>query len=634
MRKAKATLSMRLAAFIVGGLAFLLPQICGRAESSAGPVEQVGQVSPQRSGSTRRSGSPALKIARHKWSVPPALPPQPRVLTSEEKASLPPPDWIVIYTPATGEVRREPPSALTELAPLLPASFAMPSSTGLLGGQPSNKLLPDKSPRPLSVIGRDSRQRITPTTDFPWRVIGKIYSVFPNDQTYAGSGALVDSFHMLTAGHMVNDNRYGGWVEDLEFIPGLDGDAAPFSSTWAVRIYAQSGWIDQQLPEYDWAYVVLDRNIGNVIGWLGYAYESLDYYPDKVFNIAGYPGELANGLGMYWASDIATEATDNILYHKIDTTQGQSGSPVFRYIQSTDDMDIMAVHTRGNTNENEGRRVNAALVTTIADWYDDDPSPKDYADLIDDGTQYAGFNPSPIVPGQQFKAFCSVRNIGTTTALNFDVAFYASADQNITTTDSLLGTVRIAKLDPFTYIDTTVTATFPTGIPPGLYYVGWMIDRGNVVDEINEDDNTAFLPTRITVSSPPDLVIDTVSIAPLYGAKGSQVQVGFMVRNVGGSLAGSSWTHVYLSRDSVVNWPAAGDDYVWRSGIRVQSLAPGAAFGFSETLTVPVLAPGNYHILIQADVLNEVRESNEVNNVRDAGVFQIVTAARNWQHYR
>lgn len=53
-----------------------------------------------------------------------------------------------------------------------------------------------------NIVGADNRERVTPTTSYPWSAIVKLYMTWGTD-IYIGSGAMIDKNHVLTAGHCV-----------------------------------------------------------------------------------------------------------------------------------------------------------------------------------------------------------------------------------------------------------------------------------------------------------------------------------------------------------------------------------------------------------------------------------------------
>jgi subtilisin family serine protease len=123
---------------------------------------------------------------------------------------------------------------------------------------------------------------------------------------------------------------------------------------------------------------------------------------------------------------------------------------------------------------------------------------------------------------------------------------------------------------------------------------------------------TPSATTQIVVGVP-DLV-ETAAVpsppAPIR-APGTTFQISDTVRNSGTGAAGASTTRYYLSLDGVKN---AGD--ILLTGTRaVPGLAAGATSQGLVTVTIPSTTPLNtYSLLVCADDLNAVAESNEGNN--------------------
>jgi len=108
-------------------------------------------------------------------------------------------------------------------------------------------------------------------TSFPWRLNCLVISEFIIDgkaERWQGSGALIDSKHLLTAAHIIRQKRH--WPSRLVVIPASNNFSTPFGVAFAVRFYTFSGYIDwDEPPKYDIAIVELDWPIGSLCGWLG-----------------------------------------------------------------------------------------------------------------------------------------------------------------------------------------------------------------------------------------------------------------------------------------------------------------------------------------------------------------------------
>jgi hypothetical protein len=72
------------------------------------------------------------------------------------------------------------------------------------------------------------------------------------------------------------------------------------------------------------------------------------------------------------------------------------------------------------------------------------------------------------------------------------VDFYLSPDREITVSDYYMGpSGDLPPLAPGEDYPFTAIRELPTDVPPGDYFVGWMIDVHNVAEESNESNNAA-----------------------------------------------------------------------------------------------------------------------------------------------
>ncbi|KKN22164.1 hypothetical protein LCGC14_0918060 [marine sediment metagenome] len=124
------------------------------------------------------------------------------------------------------------------------------------------------------------------------------------------------------------------------------------------------------------------------------------------------------------------------------------------------------------------------------------------SDLRDRGLAYSGMNETTVESGvTAFSVFCDIENRGLKEAESSNVSFYASLDTDITKTDYFLGYDALSPLLNGTYIDASWAGVFPN-IPNGSYYIGWIIDVNDDVDEGHEENNQAYILTQLLVETP------------------------------------------------------------------------------------------------------------------------------------
>ncbi|MHC4807653.1 MAG: fibronectin type III domain-containing protein, partial [Planctomycetota bacterium] len=84
----------------------------------------------------------------------------------------------------------------------------------------------------------------------------------------------------------------------------------------------------------------------------------------------------------------------------------------------------------------------------------------------------------------------------------FRIAFYASTDQYITSSDYFLGRGRLSMASGQSSMYSTTVDMAPGDLPSGTYYIGCIIDYQNDVQEIDENNNVMVIQhKRLTIAS-------------------------------------------------------------------------------------------------------------------------------------
>ncbi len=134
----------------------------------------------------------------------------------------------------------------------------------------------------------------------------------------------------------------------------------------------------------------------------------------------------------------------------------------------------------------------------------------------------------------------------------------------------------------------------------GEIYIIKNVDGELLISELECYD----LPTDL-----PDLVITDVS-APTSVTPGQTFDFSYFLSNTGTANAGGSSVATYFSRDDRL-----GFDIPINTGGIFSPIASGISLSGATSAIVPNWSPGNYFVLIVADVDGDVVESNENNNV-------------------
>lgn len=235
---------------------------------------------------------------------------------------------------------------------------------------------------PAIVFDPDTRQRVTPTTEFPWNTMGQLIMTFPNGKTYSGTGVLVDPQHVLTAAHNLFGNDIGGWAKEVWFIPARDGDDRPYGTMPAKTIFVTEEYRSlspadpnatptgtvEDVTKYteDYGLVRLQAPLKLPIFGM---YPASDHELQAPARITGYPGDKPQGT-MWTDEKKLTNEDEHFLFYKINTYKGQSGSAIIQDLPLPVGKTIVGVHVAGSTklNTNFAVRLDNDKLRRIRGW--------------------------------------------------------------------------------------------------------------------------------------------------------------------------------------------------------------------------------------------------------------------------
>lgn len=217
-------------------------------------------------------------------------------------------------------------------------------------------------------IGEDNRVLVKNTKIWPYCATGLIEIDFPLGSG-TGTGFLIGSGLMLTAGHCVFLPKYGGWIKKIRFAPGFSGTlSSSIGYAEASRIWIPQQWKNSTDSEYDIAIVQLSSNrFTENCGYYGFGYFNDTQLSNLMVSITGYPSDKP-GLLQYGATETVDRISSRRIFYDVDTFPSQSGSAVLAETSlSLSNYTSVAVHTFGTPTENSGTRFTKAIVEDIVE---------------------------------------------------------------------------------------------------------------------------------------------------------------------------------------------------------------------------------------------------------------------------
>ena len=219
-----------------------------------------------------------------------------------------------------------------------------------------------------------------------------------------------------------------------------------------------------------------------------------------------------------------------------------------------------------------------------------------------------------IYSGQFADVSWTVTNLGSTPTVtgNWTDYLVLSRDSVYDSTDRVIDFVnREAPLAGGANYTVNRSVAIPSGLT-GEYKIFVITDRNNAVVESVETNNISSpLTVELQLPPPAELNITNISV-PATVILGDNAAFQWTVQNSSANGINAIWQDsVYLSADQVWDSGDALIGQVQRSG------ALGAYATYTGTLDgpMPPVETGTYYVIVRADARNNIRESNEANNV-------------------
>jgi hypothetical protein len=248
-----------------------------------------------------------------------------------------------------------------------------------------------------------------------------------------------------------------------------------------------------------------------------------------------------------------------------------------------------------------------------------------------------GFSPTTIHAGQSLYLSFGIANCGTANIpAGWKIRYYASQDTTITSGDYFLSeSVADFGIAAGAQLAVEEEFLFPGNVPAGQYYLGWILDPGNLICESNENNNAGYIRgTRLTVVGSGSLCEADfcqydwpgASLSPTTIQAGQYLHLALGIANCGTADIPAGWKiRYYASKDTTIT---SSDYFLYETTVN-PPLEAGTALSGTEDFRFPSGVPaGQYYIGWILDPDNQICESDESNN---AGYIHGVRLAVGYQ---
>jgi V8-like Glu-specific endopeptidase len=188
----------------------------------------------------------------------------------------------------------------------------------------------------LQVAGRTAAREVGDTTVPPYRWICSIAYEAAGQTLEGGSGCLISDRHVLTAAHVIRNKATAPASHSVYVYPGRHFNGQPFGRFMATKARVSAS-------PFDFGLITLDNPVDPALQWWGHPSSRAVWWsealirPGELFDpgiplsTAGYPRAVdRQRRRMYESTGAMVPRTlSGSFRHTLDTTEGQSGSPIW-----------------------------------------------------------------------------------------------------------------------------------------------------------------------------------------------------------------------------------------------------------------------------------------------------------------
>lgn len=221
-----------------------------------------------------------------------------------------------------------------------------------------------KSPGPGLHSGADAQPRflVKDTSIIPCRSVGLLKIITKNGEKRWGTAFLIGPRTLATAAHNLLHPKAGA-ADRIYVCLGYDGvrNTGEWHTTKGNRL--SESWLENPTSENPHDFAVLrieDAEVGNQLGWFGFADYSDEKFTNLAVNLFGYPINDEPRYSMHGSTGRTFCGDTDRIYYDCDVEEGMSGGPVFA--KYGDHRIAVGIHVaKDNDGPNVGTRIDSVV---------------------------------------------------------------------------------------------------------------------------------------------------------------------------------------------------------------------------------------------------------------------------------
>lgn len=216
-----------------------------------------------------------------------------------------------------------------------------------------------------TIFGEDDRELVRNPQKYPYSAIAYLVVEASCGCDWTATGFMVSRDGMMTGAHCVVCSTHGGTATKITMFFGYESGKDYLyrytggTTYWYGTTFQNNDGSYSYSPHVNWdyAYLKLEKNVGDTTGWFGTKVLSDYEVSGQVLEVAGFRnGYLRKGSGS------VSVRNDYCIKYTIDTLPGNSGCPVF-----DEDYYVVAINVASNDSFNTARRITSDLFYQMKD---------------------------------------------------------------------------------------------------------------------------------------------------------------------------------------------------------------------------------------------------------------------------